>query len=272
MQKSDLYDYGFGDVWRDVHVTGREGYHTSVVNYHKHSFYELNLILSGNVRILLEGRSEQGCENRLVLTRPHTPHYISCRPDMLYRRLYLLFTEESVAGLPEWPALSAVFGERGAVLTLTAAQTEELQGLMARIKEESSLFRRRMLIYFLLSRVAELTDRDVPHANGTPAYILKALAYLEEHYAERVVAADLAKRLNVSRTTLMTEFKRYTDSTLVEYLTQCRVKHAVALLREGRTQEDVAERCGFSDASGLVRCFKRCHGQTPRQYLLQSKK
>ena len=45
MPKYDIYDYGFGTVWSDVHVSYREGYYTSVTDYHEHSFYEINLIL-----------------------------------------------------------------------------------------------------------------------------------------------------------------------------------------------------------------------------------
>lgn len=52
MHTNDLYDYGFKKVWNDVFIAHREGYYTSVTDYHEHDFYEINLILSGNVKIL----------------------------------------------------------------------------------------------------------------------------------------------------------------------------------------------------------------------------
>ena len=97
MDTKRLYDYGFGTAWKTVHVEKREGYYTSVTDFHEHDFYEINLILSGNVKILLKDSFEMGGENKVVLTGPNTPHYILCQSDTLYSRLYVLFTEEFIA-------------------------------------------------------------------------------------------------------------------------------------------------------------------------------
>lgn len=267
MPRIEAYEHGYGEVWTDVYVASREGYSTSVTDYHEHGFYEINLILSGNVKILLGDRSEEGGGNRVVLTRPGTPHYISCKPDTLYRRLYLLFSEEFVSGhLPEWHELSAVFGDRGACIALTEEQTAFFGEIIERIRTETKPFRRRLLVYYFLSHLSELAPSDRKE-HKAPPYVVEALAYLEAHYAERIVASELARELHVGRTALMMSFKRYTDSTVGEYLTGCRLRHAVRLLSEGRTLEYTAERCGFSDSSGLVRSFKRCYGMTPRRYL-----
>ena len=269
MSAHDRYNQGHGSVWERVHVCRREGYSTSVVGYHQHDFYEINLILSGNVKILLRNGAVQSFGKCMVLTRPGTPHYITCRPDTLYSRLYLMFTPELVNGYPEWSAVSDVFGKDGTLLQLTDEEISVLAELMQHIESEPSLLRRRLLVFYLLSLVLELTGKKPGTADKAPAFLIEAFSYIEEHYGERLVAAELAQLLNVSRTTLMTAFKRYTDRTLVEYMTHCRVEHALGLLREGRTLEDVAERCGFADAGGLVRGFKRCYGMTPRQYLMQ---
>lgn len=270
MQESS-FDHGFGTVWKDVYVHRREGYYTSVSDFHRHEFYELNLILSGNVNILLGDRAEQGRGYHLVLTQPGVPHYISCKPDTLYSRLYLAFSTDFVSTIPEWVQLCSAFGEQGTVLTLTAESCHRLQALIQQIGGETSSFRQRMLVGYLMSLIGEEAGEQPTDVARTPAYILQALAYIEEHYGEKIVAAALAHHLNVSRTTLMTEFKRHTDRTVVEYLTHCRIRHATRLLREGKTLEDVAAHCGFADSSGLVRCFKRCYGTTPRRYLAQGK-
>ena len=55
MSADKKYDYGYGKIWKDIYVERKEGYKTSVVDYHEHEFYEINLILSGNVKVLLEG-------------------------------------------------------------------------------------------------------------------------------------------------------------------------------------------------------------------------
>lgn len=268
MEKSDAYDYGFGKVWNEVYVNYREGYSTSVIDYHKHSFYEINLILSGNVNILLSDRAEAGSGNRIVLTRPGTPHYIACKPDTLYSRLYLVFTHAFAADhIAEWSQLAAVFGEHGSIIAVTPEETELLRALIEQIQRESSLLGQRLLVYYLLSRVSALSGAEGRPAQKIPPYIMEAIAYLESHYAEKILAADLARMLHIGRTTLMTEFKKHTGSTMAEYLVHCRLRNALRLLGEGKTLESTADQCGFSDSSSLIRRFKQCYGATPRQYI-----
>ena len=265
------YDYGFGRVWSTVHVERRAGYSSSVTDSHKHHFYEINLILSGNVKILLKDRFEEGEGCRIVLTRPDTAHFISCKPDTLYSRIYLVFTDAFIANrFPEWQQLSTVFGKNGTVLAISPEEAEQLRGQIEQIEQEKNPLGQRLLIYYLLLQILERHAESVDHTEA-PSYVFDALTYLEQHYAEHVNFARLAERLYVGRTTLMTEFKRHTESTLGEYLTKCRLKNAIRLLLEKRTIESAAEACGFSDSSGLIRAFKRHYGVTPYQYVKSAK-
>ena len=106
----------------------------------------------------------------------------------------------------------------------------------------------------MLFYVSEFDNSSAPVT--IPAYIMQAMVYIEEHYPEKITAAGSAKMFHIGRTTLMTNFKKYTDLTLNQYIIQCRIKNAVILLREGNTEYETAERCGFGDTSGLSRSFK----------------
>ena len=261
------YDFGFGKVWDSVHVERRSGYSSSVTDYHKHGFYEINLILSGNVKILLKDRFEEGTENRIVMTRPGTAHFIACNPDALYSRIYLVFTDAFIANhLPEWTRLSQVFGKDGNILALTADETDFFKTLIEQIEKEESGLSKRLLIYYFLSKLSERC-RDKCESVETQPYVFDALTYLESHYSEKINFTDLAKQLYVGRTTLMLDFKAYTGNTMGEYLTKCRLKNAIALLLQKKTIEDVAESCGFADSSGFIRSFKRHYGTTPYKYV-----
>ena len=55
--------------------------------------------------------------------------------------------------------------------------------------------------------------------------------------------------------------------TIGEYLTRYRLRNAISLLREGVTEQVVAEQCGFGSAGYLIRVFRRQFGVTPREYL-----
>ena len=150
------YDYGFGRVWSTVHVERRAGYSSSVTDSHKHHFYEINLILSGNVKILLKDRFEEGEGCRIVLTRPDTAHFISCKPDTLYSRIYLVFTDAFIANrFPEWQQLSTVFGKNGTVLAISPEEAEQLRGQIEQIEQEKNPLGQRLLIYYLLLQILE---------------------------------------------------------------------------------------------------------------------
>lgn len=266
--KNTLYDHGYGVTWKNALVDYREGFYTSVVDFHEHDFYEINLILSGNVKILLANQAEEVKQNCIVLTRPGTPHFISCEPDTLYSRIYLAFSAEFIANyVPEWKQLLSAFGKNGKIITVSEEQKNFCEQLMKRIESEKKAFRQRILILYLLSYISEFAGNE--NSTEIPSYIMEALTYIDNHYSEKITAQELAQKLYISRTTLMTLFKKYTGSTLNNYIIHCRLKNVIQLLREGKNEQEAAELCGLNDSSGLIRCFKRNFGMTPRQYLLQ---
>ena len=266
----ELNDYGYGTAWKQVYVHSREGYFSSVVDFHVHEYYEINLVLSGNIRMLLPDHAEETTGCRIILTRPGTPHFISCQPDTLYSRLYLLFSHEFIDHyVPEWKQLLSVFGKNGRIIAITPEQKELCAGLIRQLQNETDLFRQRLITLYLLSHLAEFSKTDNTNLSEIPSYVTNAMTYISRHYAEKIIASDLAWQLNIGRTTLMTAFKKYTGSTVNEYLTHCRLQNTVRLLREGKTEQEVAELCGFCDSSGLIRSFRRNFGVSPKKYLLQ---
>ena len=51
-------------AWNDCTVDYYEGYRTTMVDFHMHDYYEVSLILTGNVKVLL---SDKGMEVTYVL-------------------------------------------------------------------------------------------------------------------------------------------------------------------------------------------------------------
>ena len=237
----------------------------NMTDYHMHEYYEISLILSGEITVLLPDASYRGKESLLLLAGPMTPHLVTCEPNLPYERINLLFSGQFLAEyVPEWRRLLSAFGKSGKIIPLDPQKRNALFAMVRAVREEKDTFRVRLLLLLFLSHVGELDEQPM---DGVPPYVSAALSYLQEHYAKRVVAAELAAGLGVGRTTLMTAFKHYTGTTVGEYLAQCRLRAAVARLREGLTEQAVAEACGFGDACSLIRAFRRHFGVTPRQYL-----
>lgn len=262
-----LARYGFGTKWTDIHTDSFESFRPNMTDYHMHDYYEISLILSGNVHVLLSDICEYSTQPKIVLLRPYTPHYIYCEPDMLYSRRNIGFHPDLLMDYSlEWKKIMQVFGKSGSVLKITKQQCDQYREIFENIHSETDLFRKKLLLLYLLSLVTD-TIAEAGDFSPIPAYVTDSLAYLSTHYGEHIIAGDLAERFEVGRTTLMTAFKKYTGMTVNNYLTRCRLKNAVGMLQKGLPQHEVATKCGFCDACGLIRSFRRIYGVTPKHYL-----
>lgn len=169
--------------------------------------------------------------------------------------------------VPEWEELVALFGKRGRVIKITSQEAGKYEQMVKQINSETDRFRQRLLILYFLSYLSEkIEDRDLD-SQKIPKHIINALAYVNEHLAEKIVAEDLAAKLYVSRTTLLTTFKQYTGVTLNNYILNCRIKKAISMLKQGKAEQEVAEECGFGDSSAFIKSFKKIYHLTPMQYL-----
>ncbi len=266
----ELWNNEFQETLYDCVVDFYSGYRAKMMDFHAHDYYEISLILSGDLRVFVANRVQEGNGCRLVLAAPKTPHFISRTGDDLYTRINLLFSDEFIADyIPEWSNLSLVFGDGGRVIPLSRADADMLYERIRSIQEENVPFRRRLMTLCLLSVIRESFGEEENGVSEIPHYITQALTYIGEHYNERLVASDIAWRLKIGRTTLMTSFRHYTGSTIGEYILRCRIKAAEKRLRLGENESIVAAACGFSDACALIRAFKKYYGLTPKQYASQ---
>ena len=137
--------------------------------------------------------------------------------------------------------------------------------IFEQIQGENSRFRQKMLVMYFLSLVQDALS-DEADSGMLPPCVTEALTYISVHYADRIIAEELAQMLGVSRTTLMTAFKKYVGITVNDYLIRCRIKNALTLLRQGKTEQQTAEECGFTNVYYFSRVFKQISGITPKKY------
>ncbi len=97
--------------------------------------------------------------------------------------------------------------------------------------------------------------------------IKTAVAYIDEHFAERLSLADLARVSGMSVPSFRRTFAQVMEMTTGDYIATIRINHARKLLSTtGLKVYDIAEACGFYDQSHFIRTFKRLRRLTPAQY------
>ena len=97
--------------------------------------------------------------------------------------------------------------------------------------------------------------------------IKAAVAYIDDHYDERLSISLLAAVSKMSVATFRREFHKIMEMTPGAYITTIRINHARKLLTStNKTIDAIAVECGFYDQSHFVKMFKHLRRQTPSQY------
>ncbi|WP_114764765.1 helix-turn-helix transcriptional regulator [Vibrio rhodolitus] len=81
---------------------------------------------------------------------------------------------------------------------------------------------------------------------------------------------QLAQSVGMSHTRLNRAFKHQFGMTVFDWLRQHRLERAqIYLIQSEQTVTEIAQNCGFSNASHLTQCFKTQYGMTPSQYRIK---
>lgn len=95
----------------------------------------------------------------------------------------------------------------------------------------------------------------------------RALHFLEAYYARPLALSDVARAANLSPSHLAAVFKRETGKTVIEALTEIRLRHARRLLLEGNASvAQIARACGFGSIEHFSRVFRRAENVPPSRY------
>ncbi len=88
--------------------------------------------------------------------------------------------------------------------------------------------------------------------------------YIKNNIDKKITLADLSYSLHCSTVTLTKHFKEEFGITIMDYVTEKRMRLASKLLIEGSySVHEIAEKCGFSDSEYFSRCFKSYYGESP---------
>lgn len=93
------------------------------------------------------------------------------------------------------------------------------------------------------------------------------IAYIKEHYDERITLEDLACLTNQSVYNLSHSFKKSTGQSTLEYINSYRLSIAADYLtKTDKSVLNIAIETGFNNVSYFNRVFKNKFGMTPTQY------
>lgn len=93
------------------------------------------------------------------------------------------------------------------------------------------------------------------------------MAYIQDHYMEKISLDDIASSGNVGKTLCAKIFKRYVAKTPGDYLISFRITKSMELLTTtDLSVTDIAFQTGFTSGSHYTKTFREMVGCTPTEY------
>ena len=120
----------------------------------------------------------------------------------------------------------------------------------------------------IFEHASQLPRHDLTLTQRTDQVRVKAMiSYIQAHFREKVTLDQVAQAASVSRNTCLNAFRRVLGLSPMEYLINQRLEHALhLLLTSDLPVAQVAETCGFGDASYFGKAFRKKTGLSPTQY------
>lgn len=257
--------------FRPAGLVGVEALHATFVDHayrpHSHPTWTIAVMEAGAARFSVETSQERADAGELFVLEPDAVHTgMAAVPEgWSYKVLYL---EPALVGAWADGDASVSRYSRWVVFRDKALRDRLLQAHRAFAAGDAGI----ALEVPVVEAVAGLRPhlRPFPGAvrcgRAEHAAVRRAVAFLREHWNQRVDLVELSGAAKLSRFELVRRFREQVGLPPHAYQLDLRIKEARRLLTAGRSPVEVALICGFADQPHLTRMFKRAVGVTPSDY------
>lgn len=97
--------------------------------------------------------------------------------------------------------------------------------------------------------------------------VSRALAYIKEHYMEKITLQQLADYLYLSTWHLCRVLKKGINMNFIDILNNIRIEHAKKYLKETNLKVyEISQKIGYNDIAYFSKVFRAVTGLSPKQY------
>ncbi|MBD5169787.1 MAG: AraC family transcriptional regulator [Oscillibacter sp.] len=276
--KHQIIEYRRNEPFYAANTNARSGENLYVRNSHWHEELELVYSLHGRSRHFIDGEVFLLEPGRLLVTNCESVHRIEVLEDTLAdpdvsRTIVLIvhnrfleenfpeyqdfwFTNDKPQARPEVRDIMLQFSTYAALKEHKEHEHLYMRGLLL-----------QLLYYLYQEGAVRRSDLGSIRRREQVQTLKEILQYVEAHYREPIVQAEVAKEFYFTPQYFARYFKQCTGNTFTEHLTAYRTTQASQeLLHTDHRISDVARDNGFHDDRGFINAFKRVYGVTPLQY------
>ncbi len=252
---------------------------------HRHEFAEIVYIIDGAGLEIINGVTyharrgdmfflNRDCTHSFSTSKNFTYYNICFSPETVVKRV---IDRQNALDLISLSALEEISSEQTPIGRFTLEGDERiwfeqiLKDMLHEYKSDNSE-RNAILESYMTILVAKIL-RKIHSVRTTKnkelSEVWRALAeFIDENLNQKLSLEDLAQKCFYNPSYFSRTFKQKFGVSPVEYIARERSHMAALLIAQNPTlsMEDVAEKCGFGDKSGLYRSFEKFYGCSPTEY------
>lgn len=222
--------------------------------------YLIVLVLSGSGILMYDNKIYSLKKGSCFFINCMTPYYHQSNPEDPWELIWVHFHGATTV---EYYRFFSGFSTPAFTPTAFRELHEKFKSLLDVNKDSdlSAEIASSRLITDILSLL--LQEILIPKETSAPnkLNLEKVRKYLDEHYTEKFSLDELAEEFFISKFHLSREFKNTYGITLNHYVIAKRITLSKKLLRfSSYTLEEIAQECGFYDASYFNKQFKKSEG------------
>jgi AraC-like DNA-binding protein len=248
---------------------------------HYHSDYEINLVLNDCGKRIVGDSIEAFGEIDLVMIGPNLSHAWQGEIITGNHVITIQFSDQ----LLNFPILQKrllapikqllLESQRGLTFSLeTKLHIKEKIIQLTKMQGFHTVMEFLSILYDLSTAERHILVSNIFDTNDTirtskSRRIAKACAYIEENLENSIKLSDVAALVNMSESAFSHFFKKKTNCTFIDYVTNLRIAKACQILSEtSHTVAEICYTCGFNNISNFIRIFKKKKSMTPNEYRL----
>lgn len=237
---------------------------------HLHCQYEFVFLKSGKATIESNTTVFEIDNPTLIVHKPFSLHRVNADDDTLFDRYIVIISEELLNKIHELVPKFSFFTNAGATIiplegdfaNSVFKQLDELCQDFRNEKKHQTLLKTALLL-LSITDYAEEQGISQPASEG---YIGEVIKYISTHFAEDITIDMLADYFFVSRSKLISDFKKSIGVPIKKYTVFVRISNAQHFLNQGKSISETAALCGFYDNSHFISTFHILTGKTPKEY------
>ncbi|MEG8989723.1 AraC family transcriptional regulator [Ignavibacteria bacterium 4148-Me] len=275
-----LYSEELMDPVTEVHYA----FHSSlkhITTKHYHNFYEIFLVVEGEVIHVINNNSQRLTEGTLVFIRPNDIHYYKKSNYHKCKIINLAFKESLLKELINYlsegfPAASLLKSDMPAQIILTKQDKEilvnKLQELNVISRQDKKIIKTRLRI-LLFDIFTKYFINNIHDGKNLPRWLEELINEIQKRENFIIGIKKLFELSPYTKEHLIRMFKKYLNKTPTEFINELKLNYAANLL--SNTDESIitiSMEAGFENLSHFYHIFKKHYNTSPAKFRQQHQK